>query len=64
MAGGGLTLGYEKLIMDAGQLGAIEVHARGVDLSNNGQAMEAFWTNTHGDHFMARRKAVISSEVA
>ncbi len=49
---GGLTIGYEKLILDADQLGAMSVYGRGVDMSENGQAMEAFRTNEHGQHFL------------
>ena len=61
---GGLTLGYEKLITDADQLGAMEVHARGVDLSDNGQAMEAFRTNAHGDHFLGNAHTLANFENA
>ena len=61
---GGLTLGYEKLIMDADQLGAMEVHGRGVDLSDNGQAMEAFRTNAHGDHFLGNAHTLANFEAA
>ena len=42
---GGLALGFEKLILDADQLGFMDVYARGIDISENGQAMEAFRTN-------------------
>ena len=38
---GGLASGYEKFIMDADQLGMMQVLAGGVDLSENGQAMDA-----------------------
>ncbi len=61
---GGLTLGYEKLVMDADQLGAMAVHAQGVDLSDNGQAMEAFRTNTHGDHFLGNAHTLANFETA
>ena len=61
---GGLALGYEKLILDADQLGAMEVWARGVDLSDNGQAMEAFATNTHGDHFLGNPHTLTNFETA
>jgi len=49
---GGLTFGYEKMILDADQLGMMEVYARGIDMSPNGQAMDAFRTNPHGEHFL------------
>ena len=61
---GGLALGYEKLILDADQLGAMEVWARGVDLSENGQAMEAFRTNAHGDHFLGNAHTLANFETA
>lgn len=49
---GGLTLSLEKLILDHDQLGMMGVYANGVDMSTNGQAMEAFATNPHGEHFL------------
>ena len=61
---GGLTLGYEKLILDSDQLGAMEVYGRGVDVSDNGQAMEAFRTNTHGDHFLGNAHTLANFETA
>jgi len=39
---GGLASSYEKFVMDTDQLGMMQVLARGIDLSDNGQAMEAF----------------------
>ena len=38
---GGLSSGYEKFIMDIDQLGMAQKMAEGVDLSENGQAMDA-----------------------
>ncbi|MFQ5557216.1 MAG: trimethylamine methyltransferase family protein [Acidimicrobiales bacterium] len=61
---GGLTLGYEKLILDADQLGMMEVYARGVDLSENGQAMEALLTNPHGQHFLGNAHTLANFEDA
>ena len=61
---GGLALGYEKLILDADQLGAMEVWARGVDVSENGQAMDAFLTNAHGDHFLGNAHTLANFETA
>ncbi len=61
---GGLALGYEKLILDADQLGAMEVWARGVDVSDNGQAMQAFRTNAHGDHFLGNAHTLANFESA
>ena len=61
---GGLSLSYEKLIMDADQLGAMEVYARGIDLSENGQAMDAFHTNAHGQHFLGTAHTLANFETA
>jgi trimethylamine--corrinoid protein Co-methyltransferase len=38
---GGLASGYEKFVLDADQCGMMQVLAGGVDLSENGQAMDA-----------------------
>lgn len=38
---GGLVSSYEKFVMDADQLGVLHRVAEGIDLSENGQAMEA-----------------------
>lgn len=61
---GGLTLGFEKLVMDADQLGMMGVYARGIDLSDNGQAMEAFRTNEPGDHFLGNPHTLANFETA
>ncbi|NCG25593.1 MAG: trimethylamine methyltransferase [Actinobacteria bacterium] len=61
---GGLALGYEKLIMDADQLGMMEVYARGIDMSENGQALDAFRTNAHGDHFLGNAHTLANFETA
>ena len=49
---GGLSASYEKMVMDFDQLGAMHVLAKGVDLSENGQAMEAFHQVEPGGHFL------------
>jgi trimethylamine--corrinoid protein Co-methyltransferase len=49
---GGLSASYEKFVMDFDQLGAMHVLARGIDLSDNGQAMEAFQQVEPGGHFL------------
>ena len=61
---GGLTLSYEKLIMDADQLGMMEVYAKGVDMSPNGQALDALTTNPHGDHFLGHAHTLANFETA
>ena len=61
---GGLAIGYEKLIMDADQLGMMEIYANGIDMSENGQAMDAFRTNTHGDHYLGNAHTLANFETA
>jgi trimethylamine---corrinoid protein Co-methyltransferase len=49
---GGLSASYEKFIMDFDQLGMLHVLAKGVDLSDNGQALSAFREVGPGGHFL------------
>jgi trimethylamine---corrinoid protein Co-methyltransferase len=49
---GGLVSGYEKFIMDADQLGMLQKFAAGVDLSENGQAMDAIREVGPGSHYL------------
>ena len=49
---GGLSASYEKFVMDFDQLGAMHVLAKGIDMSENGQAMEAFHQVEPGGHFL------------
>ena len=49
---GGLSMGYEKFIMDIDQAGMIHAFLNGVDLSENGQAMAAIREVGPGQHFL------------
>ena len=49
---GGLTMGYEKFVMDADQAGAMHTLLAGVDLSENGQALDAIREVGPGKHFL------------
>jgi trimethylamine--corrinoid protein Co-methyltransferase len=49
---GGLASGYEKFVMDTDQLGMMQVLAGGVDLSENGQAMNAIREVGPGTHYL------------
>ena len=49
---GGLVMGYEKFVMDADQAGMIAAMLRGVDLSEDGQAMDALREVGPGSHFL------------
>ncbi|WP_343565543.1 trimethylamine methyltransferase family protein [Kiloniella sp. b19] len=49
---GGLISSYEKLVMDADQLAAMQKMAEGYDLTENGQAMDAIREVGPGNHFL------------
>jgi trimethylamine--corrinoid protein Co-methyltransferase len=49
---GGLVSSYEKFVIDADQLGMMQVFCKGYDLSENGQAMDAIREVGPGSHFL------------
>ena len=49
---GGLVSSYEKFVMDGDQLGMMQALAGGIDLSENGQAMDAVREVGPGNHFL------------
>jgi trimethylamine--corrinoid protein Co-methyltransferase len=49
---GGLTMGYEKFILDTDQAGMVQVFMSGIDDSENGQAMAALREVGPGNHFL------------
>ena len=49
---GGLSMGYEKFIIDADQASMLAVLLGGVDLSENGQALDALREVGPGKHFL------------
>ena len=49
---GGLSMGYEKFIMDCDQASMVEVLLNGMDMSENGQAMDALREVGPGTHFL------------
>jgi len=61
---GGLTMGYEKFVLDADQLGMWHAFCKGVDLSENGQALDAFLTNEPGTHFLGHPHTLANFETA
>ena len=61
---GGLSVGYEKFIMDADQCGMMAVFANGVDLSENGQALDAILTNEPGTHYLGTAHTLANFEGA
>jgi trimethylamine--corrinoid protein Co-methyltransferase len=61
---GGLSIGYEKFVIDEDQLGMMATFARGLDLSENGQAMDAFRTQEPGVHFLGATHTLANFEQA
>ena len=61
---GGLSIGYEKFVIDEDQLGMMETFARGLDLSENGQAMDAFREQEPGVHFLGSTHTLANFEQA
>jgi trimethylamine---corrinoid protein Co-methyltransferase len=61
---GGLSVGYEKFIMDDDQLGMHAVFTKGFDISENGQAMDALRTNPAGNHFLGTEHTLRNFETA
>ena len=49
---GGLVASFEKLVLDADQLGVLHSIAEGVDTSENGQAMDAIREVGPGGHYL------------
>ncbi|MFL5647510.1 MAG: trimethylamine methyltransferase family protein, partial [Chloroflexota bacterium] len=61
---GGLTVGYEKFILDADQCGMMSVFVDGVDMSENGQALDAIRSNTPGTHYLGSAHTLANFETA
>src|SRR6266436_2526034 len=61
---GGLAVGYEKFILDADQCGMMATFVRGVDLSENGQALDAIRENGPGQHFLGSQHTLANFEHA
>jgi trimethylamine--corrinoid protein Co-methyltransferase len=61
---GGLTMGYEKFVLDADQCGMMGVFVNGVDLSLNAQATETILANGPGVHFLGSPHTLANMETA
>jgi trimethylamine--corrinoid protein Co-methyltransferase len=61
---GGLSIGYEKFILDLDQCGMAGVFVGGVDLSENGQALDAIRENGPGMHFLGNSHTLANFETA
>ncbi len=61
---GGLSMGYEKFILDVDQAAAWHAFVHGVDLTPNGQALDALLTNDPGTHFLGHPHTLANFETA
>ncbi len=61
---GGLTVGYEKFVLDADQCGMMAVFIEGVDMTDNGQALDAIRANTPGTHYLGSAHTLANFETA
>ena len=61
---GGLVMGYEKFVLDTDQANMLGVLLRGVDLSENGQAMDALREVGPGSHFLGAAHTQANFETA
>jgi trimethylamine---corrinoid protein Co-methyltransferase len=61
---GGLAMGYEKFALDLDQCGMLHAFVEGVDLSPNGQAIDAIVENGPGQHFLGSAHTLANFETA
>ena len=61
---GGLSIGYEKFVLDDDQLGMFSTFVKGMDLSPNGLALDAILENPHGQHFLGAAHTLANFEHA
>lgn len=61
---GGLSMGYEKFVMDCDQAGMMHTMLQGVDLTENGQALDAIREVGPGKHFLGCNHTQMNFESA
>jgi trimethylamine--corrinoid protein Co-methyltransferase len=61
---GGLVMGYEKFVVDADMAGMAAALMGGVDLSENGQAMDSLLTTGPGQHYLGTEHTLANFETA
>jgi trimethylamine--corrinoid protein Co-methyltransferase len=61
---GGLSIGYEKFVLDCDQLGMMATFVKGLDMSENGQALSAIRENPPGNHFLGTAHTLANFETA
>ena len=61
---GGLAIGYEKFVLDCDQLGMMATFVKGLDLTDNGQALDAIREHPPGMHFLGTAHTLANFETA
>ncbi len=61
---GGLTMGYEKFVIDADQASMMAAWVNGVDLSDNGLALQTMLDTGPGQHFLGTEHTMANFETA
>ncbi len=61
---GGLTIGYEKFMLDQDQASMAGAYLRGVDLTDNGMALQAMLDGGPGQHFLGSPHTLANFETA
>jgi trimethylamine--corrinoid protein Co-methyltransferase len=61
---GGLSMGYEKFVIDAEQLGAFHVFAKGMPIDENALGLDAFHEVGPGKHFLGSAHTMRNFETA
>jgi trimethylamine--corrinoid protein Co-methyltransferase len=61
---GGLAIGYEKFILDEDQASMASKYLEGVDVSENGLALEAMLQGGPGQHFLGSPHTLANFETA
>ena len=61
---GGLVMGYEKFILDADMAGMAPTLVAGIDMSENGQAMDAIRETGPGQHYLGTAHTLANFETA
>lgn len=61
---GGLSIGYEKFILDADQASMAQAYIGGVDLSENGLALQPMLESGPGQHFLGSSHTLANFETA
>lgn len=61
---GGLTMGYEKFVLDADQASMAGALLAGVDMSENGLATETLMTHSPGEHYLGTEHTMANFETA